>query len=102
MNNYQNSFAFTKKYMYLDLSLVHKAFSDSSNSSNEYFNFKNKIAYQDILKVEIVSGELKITVKDGKKYFITSPWNIMGLREVLLTILEKIFKEYNNLQNKWK
>lgn len=98
MNNYQNSFAFTKKYMYLDLSLVHKAFSDFSNSSNEYFNFKSKIAYQDILKVEIVSGELKITVKDGKKYFITSPWNIMGLREVLLTILEKIFKEYNNLQ----
>ena len=66
MNNYQNSFAFTEKYLYIDLSLVHKAFSDFSNSSssNEYFNFKNKIAYQDILKVDVVREDLEITVKD--------------------------------------
>ena len=100
MNNYQNSFAFTEKYLYIDLSLVHKAFSDFSNSSssNEYFNFKNKIAYQDILKVDLVREDLEITVKGGKKYFITSPWKVEGLKKILLAILEEIFKEYNNLQ----
>ena len=99
MNNYKNSFAFTEKYLYIDLSLEHKAFSDFSNfnSSNEYFNFKDKIFYEDIIKVEVIKEELEITVKGGKKFFLTPPWEVRNIKKILLLILEEIFKVYNNI-----
>ena len=100
MSSYVNSFAITQKYFYIDLSIEHKAFSDFSKSTSgkEYFNFKNKIPYENISKLEIIGGDLEITEKNGKKHFLSSPWEVQNIKEFLLLMLQNIYTVYNNMK----